>query len=134
MNVGTKRFLSLREEQAVTIIRDVSGPVEFWEGSVVFIMPAVLMARASAAHQLLMREIEQRHRDMAAESAAAAAAAATGDGGRARLTSAALESEAFCLEGTSPGARWNKVCCFRVVGWITVCMETLLRRRGCHRA
>lgn len=82
-----------------------------------FIMPAVFMARASTAHQLVMREIEQRHRDMAimaSESAAAAAAAAGGatdgsSGGRPRLTSAVLEAEAFSLEGTSPGARWNKV-------------------------
>ena len=104
----------------MTIVRDVSGPVEFFEGSVVFIMPAVLMARASTAHQLLMREIEQHHRDMAmasesAAAAAAAAAAASATGGAAdssrglRLTSAALEAEAFSLEGTSPGARWNKV-------------------------
>lgn len=101
--------MSLKEEQAVTIIRDVCGPVEFLEGSVVFIMPSVLMARASAAHQMLMREIEQRHRDLSSESAAAAAAAGN-DGSGQRLTSDALEQEAFSMEGTSPGARWNKVC------------------------
>lgn len=79
-------------------------------------MPAVLMARASAAHQLLMREIEQRHRDRRTESAAADAAAAVADGSGPRLTSDALESEAYALEGTSPGARWNKVCVWGGVG------------------
>eukprot|EP00903_Cladosiphon_okamuranus_P022319 g20525.t1 len=110
---GSAGFPSLREEMAVTIVRDVSGPVEFFDGTVVFIMPAVLMARASAAHQLLMREIEQRHRDMASESAAAAAGAtAATDGSGPRLTSAALEAEAFSLEGTSPRARRNKSSSF----------------------
>lgn len=89
---------SLREEKAVTIIRDVSGPVEFVEGSVVFIMPAVLMARASPAHQMLMREIEQRHRDLAAAAAA--------DG----MTPAKLEPGVLSVDAAaSPGPRWAKV-------------------------
>ncbi|CAN0319677.1 unnamed protein product, partial [Hapterophycus canaliculatus] len=62
--LGSTAFPSLREERAVTIIRDVGGPVEFSEGSVLFIMPAMLMARASAGHQMLMREIEQRYREI----------------------------------------------------------------------
>ncbi|CAM9438193.1 unnamed protein product [Ectocarpus sp. 6 AP-2014] len=94
--VGTATLSSLKEEKAVTIIRGVGGPVEFTEGSVVFIMPAVLMARASAAHQMLMREIEQRHRDLTAAAA---------DGIRpAKLESGVVSMDA----GASPGPRLAK--------------------------
>lgn len=75
-----------------------------------FIMPAVLVARASAEHQMLMREIEHRCHDAESAVAAAAADATTGLGS----SSGYLDSEAFPLplEGSSPGARWNKVCVF----------------------
>ncbi|CAM9951832.1 unnamed protein product [Ectocarpus sp. 4 AP-2014] len=95
--VGTATLSSLKEEKAVTIIRDVGGPVEFTEGSVVFIMPSVLVARASAAHQMLMREIEQRHRDLTAAAAA--------DGMRPpKLESGIVSMDA----GASPGPRLAK--------------------------
>lgn len=42
---SAKRFDGLTSEKAVTIIRDISGPVDFSEGSVIFIMPTVLLAR-----------------------------------------------------------------------------------------
>lgn len=62
----------MKEQRAVTIIRDVHGPVEFSDGSVMFIMPAILLARSASSHQLLMREIEDRYNVMAEAAAAEA--------------------------------------------------------------
>ncbi len=113
MNMNMSMNMNTREEKAVTIVRDVSGPVEFAEGSVVFIMPATLMARASAGHQMLMREIEERR-----YRTSSAVAGSDGGGGGGTLTSAALESAAHSRERgmsrergntSSPGgSRWNR--------------------------
>lgn len=125
-----------REEKAVTIVRDVSGPVEFAEGSVVFIMPATLMARASAGHQMLMREIEERRYRTSS--------AVAGSDGAGTLTSAALESTAQSRERgmsrergntSSPGgSRWhrNKVGSFSLglfwlLDWFFPFLLTLFR-------
>ena len=54
----------------MTIIRDVSGPLDFSDGSVMFVMPALLLARASSSHQLLMQEIEERYNLMAENASA----------------------------------------------------------------
>lgn len=51
---------------AVTIIRGVSGPVEFENDSVLFIMPPVLVARSTSRHQLLMRDVEVQNTAMCA--------------------------------------------------------------------
>lgn len=72
--------------------------MEFSEGSVLFIMPAMLMARASAGHQMLMREIEQRYRETRG-----------GGGETRRMTSTLLDASDTYRGESSPGVRWNKV-------------------------
>lgn len=52
------RFRGLGEQRTVTIIRDVSYPLDSSDGSVMFVITAILLARAASSYQLLMQEIE----------------------------------------------------------------------------
>jgi hypothetical protein len=58
--VGTAQYPSLPARTGVSIIKNISGPIELTYGSVLFHLPGILLARCTSSRQMLMHSIVQQ--------------------------------------------------------------------------
>jgi hypothetical protein len=58
--VGTAQYPALPARTGVSIIKNISGPIELTYGSVLFHLPDILLARCTSSRQMLMHSIVQQ--------------------------------------------------------------------------